>query len=121
MGHGCIIIFMINGTQVKIGFQGSESVFYFSDCVVNIPYNYFVLHIEIGTQKIDTQVICLVVMLCFIFLPANICCPLRCFILAYLYVVILFQSAVQTGSSYQFLSMLLFGFSLPGNSRYFLW
>src|SRR5215210_6300627 len=89
MGHGCIIIFMINGTQVKIGFQGSESVFYFSDCVVNIPYNYFVLHIEIGTQKIDTQVICLVVMLCFIFLPANICCQLGCFVLAYFYVVIL--------------------------------
>jgi hypothetical protein len=74
MRHGGIIIFMINGTQVKVGFQSSESVFYFPDGVVNIPYDYFVLYIKIGSQKIDTNVICLAFMLCFIFLPANICC-----------------------------------------------
>ena len=54
MGHSGIIIFMINGTQVKVCFQGSESVFDFSDGVVNIPYDHFVLYIKVGTQKIDT-------------------------------------------------------------------
>ena len=47
---------MIKGAQVKVGFEGSESVFYFPDGVVYVPYHYFVLHIEISAQKIDTQV-----------------------------------------------------------------
>ncbi len=50
-------------------FECSERVFYFSDCVVYIPHHHFVLHIKIGTQKIDTQVICFIIMFCFIFLP----------------------------------------------------
>ena len=48
MGHGGIIIFMVDGAQIKLCFQRTECAFYFPDGVINISHGYFVFYLEIG-------------------------------------------------------------------------
>ena len=55
VGHGGIIIFVIDGPKVQISFQCAECIFYFPDGVINVPHNKLILYIQIGAQEINAE------------------------------------------------------------------
>src|SRR5674476_279178 len=89
MRHGRLIILVIYWPQVKVGFQGSECIFYFPDCIVNVPNNNLIGYFHIGTKKINAQAFYFIIIFCLVFFPAHICCPMCFFICSYFNYVIL--------------------------------
>src|SRR5665213_693632 len=94
MSHSCLVCFMIDGPQLKLGFQGAEGMFDFPDGVIDVPCDYFIRYFEAGPQEIHPILGFPGLVECFLFLPTEGCCNTLGFIYANLNVVIMMYGGI---------------------------
>lgn len=114
VSHGGVIIFVVDRPQVQIGFQGSERIFYLSDCVINIPDYILFLYIQVGAEKIDAEAFIFFQMLICILFPGDFCCQTCFWLTAYSNVIIVLDRGVFLfGPAYTLMDFIGFFLRLP--------
>ena len=57
MRHRAVIVSVINRTKVKVCFQCAKTAFNLPNSVINIPQHTLVLHLQVGSDKINAELL----------------------------------------------------------------